>query len=46
MPHAHGPFNIPLPDHLAADVIGAAINEPIDLDAAATRAQLNIGLQF
>ena len=33
---------LPRADKLAADVIGAAINEPIDLDAAATRAQLNI----
>ena len=33
---------LPRADKLAADVIGAAINEPVDLDAAATRAQLNI----
>ena len=32
---------LPRADKLAADVIGAAINEPVDLDAAATRAQLN-----
>ena len=32
---------LPRADKLAADVIGAAINEPIDLDAAATRVQLN-----
>ena len=28
-------------DKLAADVIGAAVNEPVNLDAAETRAQLN-----
>lgn len=33
---------LPRADKLAADVIGAAINEPIDLDATETRAQLNI----
>ncbi len=32
---------LPRADKLAADVIGAAVNEPVNLDAAETRAQLN-----
>ena len=32
---------LPRADKLAADVIGAAVNEPVNLDAADTRAQLN-----
>jgi len=32
---------LPRADKLAADVIGAAVNEPVNLDAAETRAQLD-----
>lgn len=32
---------LPRADKLAADVIGAAVSEPVNLDAAETRAQLN-----